>query len=218
MYRYEVTASVKSDIEGVVGRPMFYDDGGKYYIDDPKHTIAVQYFDATAEQVVSKTLDQICQDLYTEDFADKSTQSVYDTKDTVNVSSSPPFSDKTLADGRKLFRRVHGVKQTLSGDTDFILTIPYAQCKINGLEVVWAPAGLQVDLKVLDSTTGTYSTIPNYELNQFGFATGIAKDFYAETSNYDADLYLNMQVKCTIINPDSLTDTICVNFILHQVV
>jgi len=143
---------------------------------------------------------------------------VEDPAASVTIQSAPPFASKLLPGGKKLFRRVHGVKATLSGDTDFILTIPYAQCKINGLEIVWAPVGLQVDLKILDSTTGTYTTIPNYQLNQFGFATGIAEHFYTETSNYDADLYINMQVKCTILNPDSLTDTICVNFILHEVV
>lgn len=128
-----------------------------------------------------------------------------------------PFDSKKLSDGKSLFRRVHGVKQTLSGDTDFDLVIPYNQCKINGLEIVWAPAGLQVDLKVYDTPTGTISTVPNYMLNQFGFGTGVAKDFYEETSNYDADLIKDMKVKCTILNPDSLTDTICVNFILHEV-
>ena len=75
--------------------------------------------------------------------------------DEVHVSGQPAFADKTTSDGKSLFRRVHGVKKTLSGDTTFDLVIPYDQCKINAIEIVWAPAGLQADLKVYDTPTGT---------------------------------------------------------------
>jgi hypothetical protein len=127
-----------------------------------------------------------------------------------------PFATKQLSNGNRLFRRVHGVKAALSGDTTVSLVIPYDYCKINSLEIVWAPAGLRADLKVYDTPSGTISTIPNYMLNQFGFESGVAKDYYSETSEYDADLIKDMKVEVTLKNPDNLTGDVCVNFILHE--
>lgn len=228
MYRYEVTSSVKSDIENVIGRPYFYEDDSKYYIDSPKHQVAIQYFHAPTDQIKSETLDQICQDLYSSDFSANSTQSEISSREEVEVKYHPPFAAKVTQDGKKLFRRVHGVTHTLSGDTQFNITVPYIQCKINKLEILWAPEGLCVDLEVFDSHNyiGSYQQflgVPegaftaNLKLNQFGFNAGVAKDFYEEMSNYDADLYKDFIVRATIKNPDNLTNKICINFILHEV-
>lgn len=146
--------------------------------------------------------------------------------DSVEVQSAPAFAAKTLPDGRKLFRRVHGVKKTLSGDTKFELVIPYNQCKVNAMEIVWAPEGLQADLKVYDTPTGAitatlaatnYTAIPNFMLNQFGFDAGVAKDFYEEASQYDADLIKDMKLEATLKNPGNSTKEVCVNFILHEI-
>ena len=97
MYRYEVTSSVKSDIEGVVGRPVFYDEDGKYYINSPKHSIAFQYYDSASDQNVSKTLDQICADLYpsTPTFAENSTQSDIG-DEVIKVQPQPSVDNVTL--------------------------------------------------------------------------------------------------------------------------
>lgn len=134
----------------------------------------------------------------------------------VHVNGQPPFADKVTSTGLKLYRRVHGVKKTLSGDTTFDIVVPYSQCKINAIEILWAPAGLQADLKVYDTPTGTISTVPNYMLNQFGFDAGIAANYYEEASNYDADLIADMKVEVTLKNPNNATDEVCVNFILHE--
>jgi hypothetical protein len=136
---------------------------------------------------------------------------------TLKHISNLPFDAKKLPDGKSLYRKVHGVKKTLSGDTTFDLVVPYDNAKITGVEVVWAPAGLQCDMKVYDTPTGTISTIPNLMLNQYGFDVGLGKDFYEENSNYDADLIKDMKIECLVKNPASLTDEICVNFILHEV-
>jgi hypothetical protein len=132
------------------------------------------------------------------------------------VQNQPAFADKTASNGMKLYRRVHGVKATLSGDTFVSLVIPYDYCKINALEVLWAPAGLTVDLKVYDTPTGTISGTNNLLLNQFGFGAGVAKDLYSDESQYDADLIKDMKVEVKLINPSSHTDEVCVNFILHE--
>lgn len=88
MYRYEVTESVKNDINGVVGRPLFYNDGGKFYIDDPNHEKSIQYWDSATDSVVVKTLDDICQDLYSSDFDINSTQEEYSPVDVVSLSET----------------------------------------------------------------------------------------------------------------------------------
>lgn len=135
--------------------------------------------------------------------------------DSIQKQNNQPFASKTIGD-KKLFRRVHGVKKTLSGDTTFDLVIPYDACKINAIEILWAPECLQADLKVYDTPTGAISTVPNYMLNQFGFDAGIAKDFYVESSNYDADLIKDMKVEVVLKNPANSTKEVCVNFILHE--
>lgn len=129
-----------------------------------------------------------------------------------------PFTAKTTKDG-KLFRRLHGVTVELvaAGDTVVEFNVPYIKCKITEVQVAWAPEGVTVDLQVLDTPTGTISTIPNYMLNQFGFNVPIQKDFHKDASTYDADLIQNMKIKLTLHNP-STAKTIGVGFVLHEVI
>ena len=136
----------------------------------------------------------------------------------VSVSSAPapaPFAAKTIGT-KKLYKRVNGVQSAvIVGSTDILFTVPYAWCKITGLEIIGEETLDRVSLYILDSTTGTYSTIPNYTLNQFGFNVNSAKDYYNHTSEYDADLYLNMQIKVSYTSISA--KTIGVNFILNEV-
>lgn len=216
MYRYEVTATVKSDIEGVVGKPLFYDGGGKYYINDPTHTIAIQYWDSVTDSFLSKTLDQICNDLYSDTFANKSTQSEYHEIQHVQTDSTVPFAAKNLPDGKKLFARTHGKKFTLTAGSNTIdFDIPYAQAKLTGLEIINGEAGDNIDFFILDDDVGTYSTVPNYVLNQFGYDVNVPKDYYVRESNYDADLYLNMCISMAYYS-ESAKD-VYINYILHEV-
>lgn len=139
----------------------------------------------------------------------------------------PPFTDKAVSNG-KLFRRVHGVTAVIvaNGDTVVELVVPYNQAKINQVQVVWVPEGLTCDFEVYDSPTASMQAaagvpeqyrVPNAKLNQFGFNVGIASDEYFDESSYDADLLKDMKLKATIHNPTSVTKTICVNFVLHEI-
>jgi hypothetical protein len=136
----------------------------------------------------------------------------------VSVQSTPlpsPFAAKTVG-AKKLYKRVSGVKQgVLVGDNTILFTIPYAWAKLTGLELI---AGENLDtacLYILDSTTGTYTGVPNYQLNQFGFTVNVSKDYYAHRSEFDADLYINMQIKVVY---NSLTPkNVGINFILNEV-
>lgn len=136
------------------------------------------------------------------------------------VDRSDPFAEKTLSTGKKLFRRAHGVQRTLVANADNVIefTVPYAWCKITTMEIVGLTEMLKADLCIMDTATGSYSTVPNYQLNQFGFNVNVSKDFYKDHSQYDADLYIGMKIKVVIKNNTANTPTIGVNFTLHEVV
>ena len=127
-----------------------------------------------------------------------------------------PFAAKTLPNSKKLYKREHGIQQALTaGSNIFVFTIPYTWVKILGIEVVNGEALDYCDLNILDSVTGTYTTIPNYKLNQFGFSVNICKDYYEEENSYDADLYQGMQIQ--IIYQSVSAKTIGINFNLSEV-
>jgi len=130
------------------------------------------------------------------------------------------FAKKTLADGKKLYRRKHGVRQNCpaNSETSIQFVVPYAHCKIDEVEVINCSGNDNVDLKVLDDESGTYSTVPNYCLNQFGFNVSVSDLYYADSSNYDADLYQNMVLEVIFKNNDAEAKNIGINFVLHEVV
>jgi hypothetical protein len=128
------------------------------------------------------------------------------------------FASKELPElQKKLFKRVHGIQNLVDSGSNIILySIPYAWVKITGMEIINGENLDQVSVEILDSTTGTYSTIPNYKLNQFAYNINVSKDYYEHKSEYDADLYANMQIRITY---NSLTaKTIGINFIMNEVI
>jgi len=132
------------------------------------------------------------------------------------VNQSLPFASKQLANGKKLYKREHGIQSSLSaGSNNIIFTVPYPWVKIIGIELVNGETLDIVDFYILDSTTGTYSGVPNYQLNQFGFSVNVAPGFYEEVCNYDADLYYGMQIK--LVYNSISAKTIGINFNLNEV-
>lgn len=125
------------------------------------------------------------------------------------------FSSKTIAD-KSLFKRVHGVKYECGvGVNTFIFAVPYAQVKINTVEVIGCESLDTCSFEILDSSSGTYTGNPNHKLNQFGYGVVMSKDYYEQKSEYDADLFLGMQIKVTY-NSLSAKD-IGINFVLNEV-
>lgn len=133
----------------------------------------------------------------------------------VDVKHQPAFADKTI-DGKSLFNRTHGLTYSLTtGTNSQKFTVTYPHAKFNGLEIVGAEVGDTASLKVLDSSTGSYTSFPDFELNQFGWDVAIAPGFYKRLSDYDADLFIGMQVEIVY---DSVSDKdIYVNYLLHEV-
>ena len=150
------------------------------------------------------------------------------TNQSVNVSSSPAFADKKLiVNGvvKSLFKRVHGVSASIgAGATVNIdLAVSYPQCKFSGAEIFGTDQGDTLNYLILDTDTNTYSGLDvgtygaNFQLNQFGFDVQMPPVQYANTSNYDADLYQGMIVRCAYTNNTGSTKIIYSNLWLHEV-
>lgn len=146
-------------------------------------------------------------------------ESLYKSNCNKRVTRNEAFAEKNLANGKKLFRRKHGYTLTLaaSGTTTYTITVPYVTAKINEAEILWAPEGVSLNMKVKDSATGTFSGVPNYVLNQFGFNVVLSKDFYSDYSQYDADVYGSMQIEFTFTNNSGIEKQIGINLVFHEI-
>ena len=206
-----------TDAEVIVNLTLFREVGEN----DNSHEIpkSEQQFWAENPDVVSNIADgTLMLVLNGEDITDVAKAiSILNNTDIKTVSAqNQAFSDKRLTDGKKLFKRVHGVKKTLATNEDTIeFIVPYTMSKISGIEILGADHGDTANFNVYDNAAGTISTIPNYKLNQFGFDVCLAKDFHKETSSYDADLILGMKLEVGVTS--TAGKVIGVNFILHEV-
>ena len=140
--------------------------------------------------------------------------------------SHSPFSLKTIDNGKSLFKRVHGVESTIiqPGATGYLtFIIPYEFCKFSGAALIGCDVGDSLDFFVLDTPTNSISGLdvetygPNAPINQFGFDVRTTKDFYENTSNYDADLFKDMQIYCAYKNNSAQAKKVYMNSELHEV-
>lgn len=148
----------------------------------------------------------------------------------VEISKEIAFASKKIdINGveKSLFKRVHGLRSASipAGVTGYLeLTVPYPQAKFSGAEIFGTDHLDTLDFLILDTPTNTYSGAPvetygaNFPLNQFGFDVEMpARGDYANTSNYDADLYYGMIVMCVYKNNSAEAKIISGNFWLHEV-
>ena len=136
---------------------------------------------------------------------------------TVEINAQPAFANKILPNGKKLYTRVYGITQALtvgSNIIDYSIALPHV--KFNEIELIGAELGDYIKLEIKDDATGTYSTVPNYTLNQFGNNVYCVPTFYNRKSNYDADLYYGMRIYATYTSLSN--KNVYINFILHEVV
>ena len=138
--------------------------------------------------------------------------------------SREPFASKQLKDGRSLFRRKHGQKETIlaNSEKEIIFTVPYGQAKINKLEVIDANALDRIELYVkspVDPTTAAAYGFPaDYLLNQFGFNVVVSNLLYSDKSDYDADVYAGFQIVVKYKNDTASDKEVGFNLIYHEVV
>lgn len=137
----------------------------------------------------------------------------------VSVQAQPSFGAKTiLVNGvtKKLFSRNTGKQYAVTtGNNDLFYTVNFPWLKITGVECIGAETLDTAELRVYDTATGTYSGVPNYMLNQFGFTLNMAKDYYSRTAPFDADIYSGMVIKITYNSVSN--KTIGVNYLMDEV-
>ncbi len=138
--------------------------------------------------------------------------------------SREPFATKVLKDGSKLFRRKHGVKETIPAgqEKDIVFVVPYTKAKINKLEIIDANALDRVDLLVKSpvdaNIAAAYGMPADILLNQFGFDVVVSELLYSDKSDYDADVFEHMQIIVTYKNDTASDKTVGFNLIFHEVV
>jgi len=138
--------------------------------------------------------------------------------------SREPFASKKLKDGSNLFRRKHGIKETIlaSSEKEIVFTVPYSKAKINKLEIIDANALDRIDLYVKSpvdaAIAAAYGMPPNYLLNQFGFDVVVGELLYSDKSDYDADVYAGFQIVVKYKNDTSSDKEVGFNLIYHEVV
>ena len=149
---------------------------------------------------------------------------------TVNIAEAPPslaFSTNVLHDGRKLYRRKHGISKLCpaNSETNIDMLVPYASCKIDEVEIIGCESTDVVDFLVLDTEDGLIQqsmgvpadyVTPYLPLNQFGFDVNIADMYYSDSSNYEADLIGGLTVRMVYKNRTAEDKTIGANFVLHE--
>jgi len=129
-----------------------------------------------------------------------------------------PFAAKAMSDGKKLKRRTNGIQFTIPANDSITVsyTCPYAQSKINEVEVLWAPEFVTAIMHIKDDALGTYSTVPNAILDSFGNSCNIAKDYWKGRSEYDADIYGGMVLEFVVTNGSSVSKTVGINIVFHE--
>lgn len=131
------------------------------------------------------------------------------------VTKVPAFASKNFGT-KSLFKRVVGKRYDVSiGDNTLLYTETFTWVKFMALEIINGEVGDTVSLYVLDTATGTFSTVPNYPLNQFGFEANIAAGFYEHKSEFDADIYAGLQIK--IVYHSISAKAIGVNYVMNEV-
>jgi hypothetical protein len=137
-----------------------------------------------------------------------------------NINQQSPFATKILPDGKKLFAREHGIPQVTiaAGATaSLVLEVPYISCKITDAEIIGCKEGDTVNFKILDTDSGTLSTIPLYPLNQFGTNVNMSNGIYVKKYAYDADLFIGLHIDIEYTNNGLSPVTVSANIGLHEV-
>lgn len=118
-----------------------------------------------------------------------------------------PLASNHLPDGRTMFTKVHGVKDTFAaGETKTLeFTIPYTQCFFTGAEVI-EDVQSTADMEVSHPVSGT--------IEQYGYSVNQGKVQYTRESKYGAELAAGLVLKCTVKNESSSSMVIGANFLL----
>jgi hypothetical protein len=132
----------------------------------------------------------------------------------VDVSSQPAFASKKVGT-KKLYTRATGkVFAVTVGTNNLDFLIPFNEMKFNGIHIVNGKVGETVNLKILDTATGTITGVANYLLNQFGFSVNLPDGVFIRESQYDADMIKDLVVRIELTAVEARDFR--VNYAIHE--
>lgn len=144
-----------------------------------------------------------------------------DTSEMNLIPDAAPFKSKVLPSGKKLFKRLHGSASLNipAGETGVLeLEVGYTHAKMQSIECLNSAFGDVASLYILDTSTGTYSGVPDSVLNCFGIEVNLCDGVYKYAATYDADLYAGMVIRLEYDNNGLSARTVSFNADLNEVV
>lgn len=123
----------------------------------------------------------------------------------------------TFSSKENHFFRGHGRTFTAAANSMTVMeyALMHTKAKFNGAEILGTALGDKVNFKILDTATGTYSTVPNFLLNQFGFDWNMNEGSHKEIIPYTSTLFMGMRIIIEYTNSGA-SKTIGVNYYLHE--
>ena len=133
--------------------------------------------------------------------------------------SLPAFSSNYVTDG-KLFRRKHGYSFTILANEkkNFEIQVPYTNCKVDKVEILGCDFGDSASFKILDDDSGTYTTIPKQQINQYAFDVKLSDKYYQDQSKYEANLTSGLYIQIEYKENTGIDKDIHINVDFHEVV
>ena len=210
---YEISSQEYADINNQIENPgvfFGYAENEKFYFD--LSTLQSFDFQPAIKAAYNQTITEFLSGKKLKPKKKKKVEIVAD-------SPRQPFAAKILNDGRKIFKRVHGVVKTIQANSTDTISIetPYEAAKITGVEIIGASIGDTANFNVYDNSVGTISGYPNVKINQFGFNVVLAEKLHREQSDYDADVIQGLKLEAEITNSTSESKVYGVNFIIHEI-
>ena len=132
------------------------------------------------------------------------------------IKPLPSNIDET---GKKLFARLTGLPPVtvLAGQAEnFDFSFPYSVGKVNSSEIIGCNAHDIADFFVLDDNVGTYTTVPNYTLNQYGFDVNLKEGFHEFYCEYPGTIYQNMILRVRYENKSDVDTKVSINLKIHE--
>ena len=134
------------------------------------------------------------------------------------VEVSTPVINNAFASKGDYHFRGSGKKFTCPANTTTSCEYPieYGHVKFNGINLLSGNSGDTCNLKILDNSTGTFSSIPDYTLDQFGFDWNVMSSGTKEMLPYVADLYQTMRIVIEYTNNTDSELELMVNYYIHE--
>jgi len=129
------------------------------------------------------------------------------------INRSHPFGAKA-----DLNFRGTGISGTLAAgeEKQLDMAVAWPKVELTGVEIMGGSLGDNVQLKIVDTEEGTYSTIPNYVLNQFGYDWNLPGTLYIKELPYNATLYQGMKIAVVYKNNSTDATEVFINFDIHE--